>query len=177
MSDAKRGRPTKLNPQVQRDIVDAIGTGMPYELAARYGGVSYHSFNNWMKRGRAEADRLEKPRTRPKQSETPFLDFFEAVKDAEARGAMTNLLLIRQHAQSEWRAAAWLLERRHPESFGKRDALAMQQTGEQRVIIEYQGETGAPIDPPAWAAQYQSYAPTELLLHGGDDADEEEDGA
>ncbi len=44
-------RPTKLTPETQDTIVKAVSLGATYEAAANAGGVSYDSFNNWMKQG------------------------------------------------------------------------------------------------------------------------------
>jgi hypothetical protein len=53
-----RGRPRKIKPKVQADVVQAIQTGATYEIASAYAGISYGSFNRWMQLGRAEAERL-----------------------------------------------------------------------------------------------------------------------
>jgi hypothetical protein len=47
-----------------------------------------------------------------------FREFCEALRGAEARGAAALLKLIRQSAnEGQWRAAAWILERRYREHY------------------------------------------------------------
>ncbi len=101
-------RPTKLSPDVQQRIVQAIALGATYEMAAQYGGVTYRSFRNWMQSGE------------PARS-GPYLQFFQAVKAAEGVAAVRWLALIEQAANDgAWQAAAWKLERRYPHTYGRR---------------------------------------------------------
>jgi len=104
-----RGRPTKLNPKVTRKICRAIVVGATYEAAAQYAGISYETFNEWMKAGRAA--------TAPNE----FSDFSEAVEGANATAQVQFVLNIKDAANDgDWRAAAWMLERRFPKAYGQR---------------------------------------------------------
>lgn len=92
-------RPTKYTPDVVKRITDAIKLGATYELAAAYGGITYDTFNDWNKR---------KP------------EFSKAIKDAEGEGATKWLAKIEQAASDgAWQAAAWKLERRYPQQYGR----------------------------------------------------------
>jgi hypothetical protein len=51
MAKKPRGAPSKLNSETKEKIRKAILLGATYALAANYAGVSYDSFNNWMKKG------------------------------------------------------------------------------------------------------------------------------
>ena len=94
-------RPTKLTPEVQKTITDAIAIGATYQAAAEYAGIAYETFNEWMK------DK------RPK-----FVKFSEAVREANAKARVTLLARIQTSAKDgDWRAAAWILERRFSEDF------------------------------------------------------------
>jgi hypothetical protein len=100
-------KPTKLTPEVQRRICDAIGVGATYEYAAAYGGVHYDTLNQWRK-------------TKPA--------FSEALESAEA-GAVVALLAKIQQAAGEgtWQAACWILERRFPDAYGRAGRPAAQE--------------------------------------------------
>lgn len=101
------GRPTKLTPSVQKRICEAIEQGATYTLAAQYAGISYDSFNDWMKQG-GEAEDGE------------FCQFFHAVKAAEGKAAVKWLRKIETAAnKGNWAAAAWKLERRYPQEYGR----------------------------------------------------------
>lgn len=100
------GRPSKLTPETQQRIVQAIEVGATYELAAQYGGVHYDTFRRWMEQGgAAKAGR--------------FFEFYEAIKAAEGKAAIKWLALIDKAAVDTWQAAAWKLERRYPRDYGR----------------------------------------------------------
>lgn len=96
---AAGGRPTKYNAVVVEAIVSALKAGATYEHAAAAGGISYQTFNEWRK---------------------DLPEFSEAIKAAEGDAARLLLGKI-QAAASEgaWQAAAWILERRWPEQYGR----------------------------------------------------------
>lgn len=101
------GRPTKFTPDTQNKLVQAIQMGATYEHAAAYAGISYNTFNEWMKKGEDA-----------KSGE--FLEFSEAIKEAEGRAVIGWLAKIEKAANDgTWQAAAWKLERRYPSVYGK----------------------------------------------------------
>ncbi len=92
-------RKTKYSPEVQKRITDAIKVGSTYELAAQYGGITYETFRVWM-----ESNAV----------------FSAAVKEAEGVAAIKWLAQIDKAASDGvWQAAAWKLERRYPNQYGK----------------------------------------------------------
>lgn len=115
------GRPTKLTPETQERIIQAIRLGATYELAANYGGVHYDTMNRWRLRGQKELDRIQRSkRHKMRESERPFVEFYEALKKAEGDAAVTWLARIEQAArEGTWQAAAWKLERRFPQAYGR----------------------------------------------------------
>ena len=94
-------RRTKLTPEVQRRIVQAIKLGSTYALACQYAGISRATFFRWMAAGR--------------QNHSPAKrEFPDAVKEAEGGHALQTLATIHRAAKDgDWKAGAWLLERRH----------------------------------------------------------------
>lgn len=101
------GRPTKLTPEVQQRIVQAIQMGATYELACKYGGVSYDAFNEWRNKGDAASTGV-------------YRQFCDAINDAEGKAAVSWLAKIEKAAtDGAWQAAAWKLERRYPHDYGK----------------------------------------------------------
>lgn len=135
-------RPTKLTPETQQNIVQAIRVGATYELAAQFGGVSYQSFNGWCKRGRIELERREngaKPDTKQWKDEEPFVQFLEAVKRAEGQAAVGWLAKIEAAANDgNWQAAAWKLERRYPGEYGRiRHEVTGADGGALEIVIRH----------------------------------------
>ena len=119
----KTGRPTKLTEETQTKIVQGIKLGATYELAAQYGGISYNTFNEWMKRGDAEIKRRSGPNVKENttkwDTEEPFVEFYEAIKETEGEAAILWLAKIEKAATDNWQAAAWKLERRYPNNYGR----------------------------------------------------------
>lgn len=108
---------TKLTPDVQRRICDAIAIGATYDLACKYGGVAFETFRRWREGNRA---------------------FCAAVEDAEGRAVVGWLAKIEQAASAgAWQAAAWKLERRYPAVYGR----SVQQVEHSGTVV--QEHTGA----------------------------------
>lgn len=107
----------KYTPETIKRFIKAIEEGATYELAAGYAGITFQTFNEWRK---------DKP------------EFSELVKAAEGRAAVKWLAQISKAArEGEWTAAAWKLERRYPNDYGKRlpDLAADGELPLSRVVI------------------------------------------
>lgn len=99
------GRPTKLDDLLTKRIVDAVRAGLPWKLAAQAAGVGWSTLKEWKARGRA--------------GEEPFAALVARLERAEgeaAQAAMASILAAAADPR-HWTAAAWMLERRHPELF------------------------------------------------------------
>lgn len=106
-------RPTKYSDEAAAKILQALELGGTYELASRYGGISFDTFLRWRKR---------------------YAGFATQLKEVEANAAMRWLVAIQAAAERDWRAAAWMLEhrgsrgrrRRSPELRHPRAAISSQ---------------------------------------------------
>lgn len=109
---AKRGRPSDLTPERTRTICEALEQGLSDGLAAQLAGVAPSTLAGWKKRG---AD----------PQEVDYVEFLTAYKKAEAKFAQAHLCLIAAAATDpkNWTASAWLLERRFPDDFGRRERV------------------------------------------------------
>jgi transposase len=92
------GRPTKYTDETIAKLCQAIELGSTYELACHYAGIDYSTFNKW---------RDNKP------------DLMPRVRAAEGKAAVKWLAKIEAAAADHWQAAAWKLERRYPNDYGK----------------------------------------------------------
>ena len=57
---SRRGRPEKLTPKLQDDIVKVIRSGNYIETACAFVGINKTTFYDWLKRGAREKDRVER---------------------------------------------------------------------------------------------------------------------
>lgn len=150
------GRPTKLTRERADKITKAISGGSYQVVAAAAAGVSESAFYEWVKRGK-DAPRDEDTGEPLNPDDAPFVEFAEAVKVAEAEAEMRNVLLIQQAGTTTWQAAAWYLERKHSDRWGRVD----------RVKQEISGTPGG--EP----VQVQQVDPREALLAFLSDHEEE----
>ena len=98
-------------------VATAIADGMSYEYAATIAGVDRKTFYVWRKKGRAAKTGI-------------YANLHAALEKADAIFVQQNLAIIAAHGRQNWQACAWLLERRHPEMFGRADRMQAQQMKE-----------------------------------------------
>lgn len=96
----KIGRPSKFKKPIKDLIIKAISSGATYELAADYSGITRSTLWAWLKKG-------EDPKNKS------FHTFLNDVKRAEGEGLIHHLSNIKLASDKDWKASAWLLERRH----------------------------------------------------------------
>lgn len=117
---AKRGRKLKYTPETVELIVQALKLGATERLACEYANISQETYYNW-KRNKAE--------------------FLEKVKTAQGQAAVVLLARIQQEArEGSWQAAAWLLERRYPDEYGRKYITNQHvgaDGGDLRVVVRY----------------------------------------
>ena len=98
-------RPSKLSLETQERICAVLRAGNLIEVSAQAAGISSSTFRYWMQRGRREG-----------RNEARYRGFRAAVEQAQADAEASLVARTTQMAnQGSWRAATWLLERRHPE--------------------------------------------------------------
>lgn len=152
-------RPTKLTPVVREKIVLAVAGGSSYRAAALYAGVADSTFREWLARGRvARLDRgAGKPRRTQRAAkrdrrEAPYVELLQSVEEAGARAEVRAAGLLAKAAETDWRAAAWFLERRDPQTFG------------QRMALEHTGADGGPIELAGLALDLSKCSDAELEM-------------
>lgn len=96
-----------IEPYMEK-LEQAILIGATYELAAMYAGISASTFEKWRKQAQTAAEG------------TPLAQLRERLRQAEGRAAIGWLAKIERVAnEGDWKAAAWKLERRWPETYGR----------------------------------------------------------
>ena len=112
------GRKTKLDEKRLKKVVEGITAGLPYDTACALAGITYQTFLNWMRAGEAAES-------------GKFFEFFEEVKKAEAIAESVHIANIKNAGKSGvWQADAWMLERRHPEKWGRREQIKQEISGD-----------------------------------------------
>jgi hypothetical protein len=112
----KSGRRSKKNQATLDGILEAIRIGITFERAAELHRVSRATIYRW----RNEDPEFDK-------------DVLEAVVYSEA----ILLQRINDKTADDWKAAAWILERRHPEQYSQRreiDVTVTKSDGRDEVV-------------------------------------------
>lgn len=120
-------RPTKhhLLPEVCKHIAN----GVPIKHACAAAGIASSTLRGWL----ADEER--------QGEDSPYAGTHEAIESAKAASVIGLLDQIYAAASDDWRAAAWMLERRFPNDFGKVTRLAGPDGGP--VQVEVQSEARA----------------------------------
>jgi hypothetical protein len=121
----RTGRPTKLTPKLQQEIVDNIMRGAYIETAAAATGLHKSTFYDWLKTGKRLNEHFEKDDSlKPTVKEKALMDFSDAIQKAISESELRDVGVIDDAAQSGiWQAAAWRLERKNHAQWGRKMAI------------------------------------------------------
>ena len=104
-------RPAKLTLELTKEITSYIHDGNSPTRSATLVGISPSTYFHWMSKG--------------SKKEPGFLEFSESIERAKAQSIVNRVACVSRVADSgNWQAAAWMLERMAPESFGKNSTRA-----------------------------------------------------
>jgi hypothetical protein len=106
---AETGRPTKLTPELQEQIVKTLAGGSYATTAAACAGIDASTYYRWLKRG--------DPNGKAKH-DAPYREFRAAVEKAEAEAEVRMVTQIAVAGEKQRPAIAWLLSRRWPQRWG-----------------------------------------------------------
>lgn len=134
------GRPTDCTPENIAKVCAALRLGVSQECAATSAGLCDRTFYTWMEKGREGIE--------------PYAQFLREVHAAENDAERELVELIKASAPDDWKAGAWLLERRHPRRWGRLDRSEVSGANGAPIQVQAQVvEIPAPIaDVTAWAA-------------------------
>lgn len=111
-------RPSKLTPELAEKIANYISTGNYASVVCGLVGIGETTYYNWLEKG-------------SKSKSGKYREFWESIKKAEAAREAKWIKDI--DGDPSWQSKAWLLERRYPERWGKKD------------IVKHQGDNENPI--------------------------------
>src|SRR5689334_791881 len=146
-------KPTLLTPAKHKAIVKAIREGNRPASAARLVKVHHSTLFRWLREGEADP-------------ESPYRKLWEDCEQALAEWEAEMVELVVDAARSRkpgtWTAGMTLLERRMPEHYGRRDAVAVEgrvdhifvpefSPEQTKVLLDKLSELGskAPVGAPA----------------------------
>lgn len=113
----KRGRPTKLTPELKELFLKYADTTAPEVLLCEAAGITQETLCGW--------------KNLALDGSKEHVEFFKQLRQKRAIAKIDKLKEIENNG--EWRAKAWALERTAPEIFG-------------RQLVEHSGRNGAPME-------------------------------
>jgi hypothetical protein len=130
-------------------LLKAIGNGAPFVLACAHAGICLDTFIDWRRRDPA---------------------FHAEVECAVADCALRRLQGVERHGKENFAALCWLLERRHPELFGRPEIqlnmISQNNTVENHLLIHITGTEATAIELQAQPVRdavgemFRQYRPT-----------------
>lgn len=157
------GRPPKLTEEMRTRFLEAISDGDTIRNSCAYAGFSTTAFYEWkqyIREGRRIGNRAELADFLDSYRETEAKAKHEAVQDVRRAGQGKQLLsrqtrtvtrtdgtvettITETFVPAEWRASAWLLERRDPKEWGRRDRTPVDMVKEAERLAS---ELGISVD-------------------------------
>jgi hypothetical protein len=141
-------------PEIVDNVVRAVSEGQPLKLACRQGKISEQTLHNYLNAGEAVAEERDKALTEGQpfaisESQQAVLQFFERVREAQAISNRREVGLISVAAKKDWKAAAFLLQNKHPQAFPVRSgggSASVTTTNQEGVsqVVEFSWADGTP---------------------------------
>lgn len=139
---ADGGRPNILSKKIQDTVVEWLRAGNTQRCAAAAAGISFDTLKRWRKLG--------------KQGDVDYIDFYTQTTLAASSCESDLVRIIRGAADTDWKPAAWMLERRFSKKWWKSNSAPKEK------------EPSAMNDPELRAALLKQL---ELMAKRDDDAD------
>jgi len=99
-------RKSKLTAKMIERIAGAIEKGMPAATVCRGVGIAPKTYYDWLKKGRDNYSPIYKR-------------FLIAIDKANLKAEEELLQIIKKHSTKQWQAAAWIMERRFRDRWGR----------------------------------------------------------
>ena len=108
---------------VVKDLIFALEKGASYMLACKNAGVSYVQFRDFIIRCEKYIATGLDEKGNVVDSSNPLLKNYHRINKAVSKRAMVWLDILENAAPKNWQAAAWKLERCHPEDYSKQNPI------------------------------------------------------
>jgi hypothetical protein len=114
--------PKNSTPRLTSELIEKLAStimkGAYVETAVALHSISKNTFYRWLRQAKSD------------NPTALCQELSHAVEKAMAEAELRDMEVIDQAAQSgQWQAAAWRLERKHPDRWGRRDRFQLEHTG------------------------------------------------
>lgn len=138
----KIGRPLKLDEELIKKLSGYIAKGSYAITACQCCGLAEKTFYDYINQGNRDIENNE---------ETIFSQLVKSLKSAEAECEHALASMIKETAldKKEWLPAMTFLERRHPERWGRRDRLQVDENKQVQINVVVKHYQELPEPPEA----------------------------
>ena len=125
------GRKSKLTKEVIKEASKMVAVGNYIKDVYPILGIEESTWYRWLKEGERAKSGIKR-------------EFYKAIKKAEKEAIARNVALIQRAAQDgNWQAAAWWLERKYFEDWGRKDKVDLSADKDGfKIVVEYVDERG-----------------------------------
>ena len=133
----KAGRKSRLTRDMMNAIIMGIESDLSLRAVCQLCKIDYTTYHNWMNEGRdsnpgtIKREFFEGVEAAKAKAEKSMLDLIRTaaergreevtvVREMDANGQVSSTTTTQKTIARDWRAAAWILEHRHPDDYGKR---------------------------------------------------------
>lgn len=113
------GRQSKYNAERHKKIVKAVRKGNSLATAGRLAGLGKDTINDWLVHGRKHQEQYPE-----------FAKLVADIEQAQAEREAEHVAKIERAALADgpkdWQAAAWMLERKNPQDWGRKDKVQVE---------------------------------------------------
>ncbi len=120
-------RPTKYSKETEEKICSALRAGNTRKASSEYAGIDEATLWRWM------------------QSNASFAN---NIKKAEADAEVSAVAIIKKAMPETWQAAAWWLERRKSDDYGRNLALRTDKEASRLIAELFPEEAGGDTATP-----------------------------
>lgn len=168
----KAGRLTKYTGEMERKLLDALRNGNTRQTSCALAGISDQSLANYMAANLDFLERVQKAESEAQADRVArigmagnggFVTKRTITRTIKPDGSATEVVQEERSAP-QWQADAWFLERKNPDSWGRRDRLIIERErliDETRRLAEEQG-----INPEEAVAELERLLADTGVQHG-----------
>jgi len=124
-------RKSKLTQELIKEAYKLVAAGNYVKDIYPILGIDESTWYRWLSEGEKAKSGLKR-------------EFYETIKKAEKDAIARNVALIQRAAQEgNWQAAAWWLERKYFEDWGRKDKVDLSADKDGfKIVVEYVDERG-----------------------------------
>lgn len=125
---------TRLTPELVREMAMKVAAGTPIPTAAAEMGIPKSTWQHWPKMAKDHQEEGRLPGFG--EGESPYLVWAAYMQQAKATFEGSAIRGIRTHGANDWKALAWLLERRMPDRYYPKKQVAVTTPNGQTALLE-----------------------------------------